>query len=258
MKGKLLSIFLIALLLIGCTAPKPEEIISKSKSELEIKPEDLLRLARDKGFNEEIIRALFENPVSNAELIVFYSQALAEHVNIDEELKRFADSLAAEIRIIGLVDENFLSNSSKVDEWLYKINHIIDVVNERFETNFPKIDLTQDEIRTARKILSYAPVLESYNKLYKASLKLPSNRDEDYWEFYKNLFLLLFDVAFVQGKVEYKVAFKSVWELIQILKLYKVQKVLGHKGYGLLLSEIHWSIRAEVGNIWKIRNVWSL
>jgi len=120
MKGKFLSILLIALLLIGCTASKPEEVISKSKSELEkytgIKLEDMLKFAHDKGFNEEIVRALFENPVSNAELIVFYSQALAESVNIDEESKTLADSLAAEIRVIGPVDENFLSNSSKVDK----------------------------------------------------------------------------------------------------------------------------------------------
>jgi hypothetical protein len=55
------------------------------------------------------------------------------------------------------------------------------------------------------------------------------------------------DVAILESKIGYKVAFRSTGELISALKLYKLRKILGNKGYALLLSEIHWYMREEFG-----------
>lgn len=44
--------------------------------------------------------------------------------------------------------------------------------------------------------------------------------------------------------------FKSTWEISRTLKLYNAKSVLGNKGCGLLLGEIHWVIRAEIGKGW--------
>jgi len=67
-----------------------------------------------------------------------------------------------------------------------------------------------------------------------------------------SLAFLTADVIFVEGKLGYKFAFKSTGELAAMLKLAKLRKFIGSKGYALILSIIHWRIRDLVGETWKM------
>jgi len=129
-----------------------------------------------------------------------------------------------------------------VDRLITRINYVIDIVNEEIGTDIPRIK-ENDAILFVKTLTKYAPAVNSYNKLHEVALKLPSDDDVDYLRFYVSLGLLLADVGIIEMKLGYKFAFKSTGEVANILKLYKLRKVFGNRGYALLLSEIHWYFR---------------
>ncbi|WP_148212121.1 hypothetical protein [Ferroglobus placidus] len=217
--------------------------------------EKLIELASKRGFNQEIVYDLFKDLKERIILFNFYFQALTEDITIPNDSKMLADDLAKIIKedIGGPINDTLFEDYETFKRQTYRINHIIETINEHFKTEIPKIKVSREyyeKLKVARKTMSYVPLVDSYNNLYYSSLKLPSDKNEHYWEFYKNLFLLGADIAFIEGKIGYRAAFKSTWEISNTLKLYNAKGVLGNKGYGLLLSEIHWLIRAEIGKGW--------
>lgn len=64
------------------------------------------------------------------------------------------------------------------------------------------------------------------------------------------MFLFAADFYFLEEKVAYRAAFLTTGKIASKLGLAKTQAVLGPKGYGLLLSEIHWMLRGEINEEW--------
>lgn len=58
------------------------------------------------------------------------------------------------------------------------------------------------------------------------------------------------DFYFLEQKVAYNAAFVTTGKIAATLGLAKTQAVLGPKGYGLFLSEIHWMLRGEINESW--------
>ena len=254
MRILLVSIF-VSILVSGCSQQIDERLIDQTVNTVEMLKEKLIELSGKRGFNQEIVYELFKDLKDRITLANFYFQALTEDVAISNESKILADDLAKIIKedIGGPLNDTFFEDYETFKRQSYRINHVIEMVNEHFKTEIPKIEVSKEyyeKLKVAKKTMSYIPLVDSYNDLYYSSLKLPSDRDEHYWEFYKNLFLLGADIAFIEGKMGYRAAFKSTWEISRTLKLYNAKSVLGNKGYGLLLSEIHWLIRAEIGKEW--------
>lgn len=244
---------LIFLLFAGCTQVNEVDDLVKNR-------EKVIDRAEELGFNSEILLELYEElkkDVINSDVITllkFHVEGLLEEKKVNESYKNFADYLATEIKEIGPVNETYFEDYKTFKRQTYRINRLSGTVNEKFGTDIPKMGLSReyyDRLRVAKKTMGYIPLIGSYNDLYESSEDLPSNQDEDYWEFYKNLFIFAADFAFIEQKVGYNVAFKSTGELAKAVKLYKSQKVLGSKGYGLLLSEIHWKIRGEIYKGWE-------
>ena len=97
----------------------------------------------------------------------------------------------------------------------------------------------------------YIPFIDSYNALYDAACKLPSNDDKDYIRFYICLASFIAEIVFIEYKLGYKIAFKSTREVATLLKLAKLRKLIGDKGYALILSIIHWKVRNLIGESWE-------
>jgi hypothetical protein len=273
------SLILFALLLTGCSqvekiAPiNPNKLVEEGKqfvnnaTQIEteevckflVNQEQLIEKAKELGFNTEIIAALCDelnrNPFNQEiiELLKFHIYALMQEKSINESHKKLADSLANNIKAIGPINETFFDDYDTFYRQTYRINHIAKTLNQEFGTQIPEIDLSKENfmgIQEIRKALGYSALIDSYNKLYESAEKLPSNRDEDYWEFYKNLFLFMADFYFLEEKVAYQASFKTTGIIATKLGLAKTQAVLGPKGYGLLLSEIHWMLRGEINEGW--------
>jgi len=214
-------------------------------------------LAKQIGLDKEIFLDLWEHYLENEsyqQLLDFHITALFERGNIEDEYKGIADNLARRIRQIGVIDGTIFENYEIFREKGIQFNHVIRTTNEHFSTTIPEIDLSienHQNLRGFKAVTTYVPVIESYNKLYNTSLKLPSETNEDYQNFYMNLFLFGADVAFVQQKVGYNAAFKSTGTLANAIGLSGSRAVLGDKGYGLLLSQIHWTIRGELQKGWE-------
>lgn len=228
-----------------------EEIINQEKQSI--------NEAKQLGFNTEIITALYDelkrNPANQEiiKLLKFHVDALMQEKSINESHKKLANSLARDIKAIGPINETFFEDYDTFNRQTYRINHIAKTLNQKFGTEIPEIDLSKENfmrIQEVRKALGYSALIDSYNKLYESAEKLPSNRDEDYWEFYKNLFLFMADFYFLEEKVAYRAAFTTTGKIAATLGLAKTQTVLGPKGYGLLLSEIHWMLRGEINEGW--------
>ncbi len=174
---------------------------------------------------------------------------LMQEKSISQAHKELANSLADEIRGIGPINDSFFEDYNTFNRQTYRFNHIVRTLNQELGTKIPEIDLSKEhyrKIQDIRKALGYATLIDSYNKLYESAEKLPSNNDEDYWEFYKNLFLFAADFYFLEEKLAYRAAFLTTGKIATKLGLAKTQAVLGPKGYGLLLSEIHWMLRGEI------------
>ena len=251
----LLALILISILISGCSQQIDERLIDQTVNTVGILKERLIELADKRGFNQEIIYELFKDLKDRITLANFYFQALTENVTVPDESKTLADDLAEIIKedTGGPLNDTFFEDYETFKRQSYRINHVIETVNEHFKTEIPKIEVSREyyeKLKVAKKTMSYIPLVDSYNDLYYSSLKLPSDRGKHYWEFYKNLFLLGADIAFIEGKMGYRAAFESTWEISRTLKLYNAKSVLGNKGYCLLLSEIHWLIRAEIGKGW--------
>jgi len=250
----LLILVLISILVSGCSQQIDERLVDQTVN-TEMLKEKLIELSGKRGFNQEIVHELFKDLKDRITLANFYFQALTEDITIPNESKMLADDLAKIIKedIGGPLNDTFFEDYETFKRQSYRINHVIETVNEHFKTEIPKIEVSREyyeKLKITKKTMSYIPLVDSYNDLYYSSLKLPSNRDEHYWEFYKNLFLLGADIAFIEGKIGYRAAFESTWEISRTLKLYNAKSVLGNKVYGLLLSEIHWLIRTEIGKGW--------
>ena len=274
------SLIIFTLLLTGCSQvnetvfKNPSKLVEEGKrfaentTRIEIEDiyrplinqeEQLIEKAKELGFDTEILTALYDelkkNPFNQEiiKLLKFYAEALMQEKSIDESHKKLADSLAKEIKAIGPINETYFEDYETFNRQTYRINHIAKTLNDRFGTEIPEIDLSRENfagIQEVRKALGYSALINSYNKLYESAEKLPSNRDEDYWEFYKNLFLFMADFYFLEEKVAYKAAFTTTGKIAATLGLAKTQAVLGPKGYGLLLSEIHWMLRGEINEGW--------
>ena len=176
-----------------------------------------------------------------------------EKKKIQLDHKKLADSIATEIKEVGPIDETYFEDYDTFHRQTYRFNHIVRTLNEKFGVNIPEMDLSGENHRAINYVragMSYIPLIKSYNELYYSAQKLPSEKDEDYWRFYKNLFLFASDFAFLHEKVAYGTAFKSTSMLASKLRLAKTQSVLGEKGYGLLLSEIYRLIRGEINKGW--------
>ncbi len=221
--------------------------------------EELTEKAKELGFDTEILTALYDelkrNPFNREiiELLEFYRDALMQEKSINESHKKLADTLAGEIKSIGPINETFFEDYQTFNRQTYRINHIAKTLNDRFGTEIPEIDLSRENfagIQEVRKALGYSALIDSYNKLYESAEKLPSKKDEDYWKFYKNLFLFMVDFYFLEERVAYQTSFKTTGLIATKLGLAKTQAVLGPKGYGLLLSEIHWMLRGEINEGW--------
>jgi len=276
-----ITLILFALLITGCSQleevkPKtPRKFVEKGKQfaenisqQVEIEEvyklllnqkEQLIEKANELDFNPKILIALFEelekNPFNQEiiELLKFHADALMEETTINESHKKLADVLADEIKAIGPINETFFEDYETFNRQTYRINHIAKTLNERFGTEIPEIDLSRENfagIQEVRRALGYSALIDSYNKLYESAEKLPSDKEKDYWEFYKNLFLFMADFYFLEEKVAYQASFKTTGLIATKLGLVKTQAVLGPKGYGLLLSEIHWMLRGEINEGW--------
>ena len=255
----LLIILLLSSSISGCLDNSTDmEQVQSKLSEYKIDPEkinNLVSVAEERGFNKEIIEYMVKNYGENVNLIKYYITALSEDIVLSPESEKFADNVAGIIKNdIGSINNTFFEDYETFSRQSYRLNHVIDLVNQDFKTTIPNIEISRDfhnDLKNFKSATSYIPLVEPYNKVYESSLVLPSTDEKRYWEFYKNIFLLGTDVAFIQGKLGYNVAYKSTWEINQALKLSKTRVVLGNKGYGLLLSEIHWKIRYEVGERWE-------
>jgi len=219
--------------------------------------DQVCELANRTGFDAEILLELGEHyPESESfrQLLDFHIIALFEEKNIDDCYKGTADSLAGYIQQIGTINDTFFEDYETFREKGVQFNHVVRTTNEHFSTAIPEIDLSIENHRSlhgVKTVMTYAPVIDSYNKLYEASSKLHSEVDEDYQNFYTNLFLFGADIAFVQQKAGYHAAFKSTGSLANTVGLSGSRAVLGDKGYGLLLSQIHWMIRGELHKGWE-------
>ncbi|MBO8180194.1 MAG: hypothetical protein H0Z19_06890 [Archaeoglobus sp.] len=215
----------------------------------------MIKRAEEIGFNKDIIVELYnecKNPTNQSvlKLLIFHFDALMQEKSISQAHKDIANSLADEIKEIGPINEAFFEDYNIFNRQTYRLNHVIRTLNQEFGTKIPEIDTSEEHYRKIRNVLGYTTLIDSYNELYKSAGKLPSNRDEDYWKFYMNFFLFMADFYFLEEKVAYKTAFVTTGKIAATLGLAKTQAVLGPKGYGLLLSEIHWMLRGEINEGW--------
>ena len=254
----LLIILLLSSSISGCLDNSTDMKQVQSKlSEYQIEPQqvtNLINMADERGFNKEIIKDLVKNIDENRDLIIFHLNALSEDANLTISSKQFADVIANVLKNdVGAIDNTFVEDYETFERKSIQLNYVIDLLNQDFKTTFPKIEISRDfhnDLKNYESASSYIPIIEPYNKVYESSLMLPNNDKKYYTEFYKNVLLLGTDIAFIEGKLGYNLAYKSTWEINQALKLSNTRAVLGNKGYGLLLSEIHWKIRYEVGEKW--------
>ena len=182
-----------------------------------------------------------------------YHKSIFHDFQIEDYYIGAADEIAEDIRKIGPLNKSFFDNYDAFHENAHKLNHIVVFTNDLSGSTFPEIDYTfesYNRLKEIQVIMSYTPILDTYNELYKSSLRLHSDYMHDYHAFYTNLFLFGSDVAFTQQKIGYKMAFKSTNELIKAVRLYRTQKIIGPNGYALLLSYIHWMIRDEINQKW--------
>ncbi|GAB7014991.1 hypothetical protein [Methanogenium cariaci] len=159
-----------------------------------------------------------------------------------------ADTIAERVCEIGEIDESFFTDYDYFAERARKFDHIIKAVNENFNTKYPRLEVTPEihnQLQIYRKTSSFVPVIDSYNQLHIASQKLHSEVNDDYYDFYKNLFIFGADVAFTKENMAYKVAYRVTGILAIKTGLSHCTKVIGYQGYGLVLHSIHWKIRAE-------------
>lgn len=160
-----------------------------------------------------------------------------------------ADNIASTICGIGEIDERLFTDYDYFAEKLYKLEHVTKALNENLNLKIQNLEVSKENFNLLakyRKISSFVPVIDSYTQLYNSSKKLPSEYNEDYYNFYMNLFIFGADIAFTQQQMAYKGAFKATGILADTIGLKYSTKIIGYQGYGLVLSSIHWKIRNEV------------
>lgn len=148
----------------------------------------------------------------------------------------------------GEIDEAFFTDYDYFKENTEKFDRLIKTINENFDTHYQTLDVSKNfykQLQLYRKTSSFIPVIDSYNELHIASQKLHSEENADYYIFYKNLFIFAVDVAFTKENMAYKTAYRATGILARTTGLSHCTKIIGYQGYGLVLHEIHWKIRAE-------------
>lgn len=127
-------------------------------------------------------------------------------------------------------------------------NQMIVDMNSLLGTNF-----NQASINNACSFgIQVAPMLGTYNGVIQSARSLDPNNATSITSFYEKLFLLAADVFIVNSAIDelsYKTAFKSTGELNDSLKLGKLSELCGDACYSEVLSQIHWFIRDNFGNM---------
>ncbi len=251
---------LLATLLLGCStipvSEDAEKVLQKGVEIVEgIDPSTFIELARENGVSVEMVEDLLRDPSKNLELLKFQLNAFYDTQPVPEDAKVVANEMAKYIREIGPMNESVLKNYNEFKRQMIRVNRVIETVNDEFDTQIPEIRISTQyhvDLRLLGKTMGYLPLVDSYNRLYNSSLLVyPGCEDKYYKRFYRDLALLGAEIAFIESKLGYRVAFKGTWEIAQTLKLYNLRPLLGDKGYGLILSEVHWLLRGEFGEKWK-------
>jgi hypothetical protein len=140
------------------------------------------------------------------------------------------------------IDSSVFETSGEFDRQSYRLYHATNTVNEHFNKEVSTTKL-QSTMSSAGSLSKYTPLVGSYNRMYDASCAVEPGDDESLERFYVASASFGVEAALVQQQVFFKTSFVATRYTTNRLSLMKVRTVTGDKGYGLLLSEIHWAYR---------------
>lgn len=132
--------------------------------------------------------------------------------------------------------------SSEFDRQSYRLEHGANVIHENFNTHVSSTKL-QSAMDRAGRLSKYTPLVGSYNRMHNASCAVTPDNEASLERFYIATASFGIETALVQQQVFFKTSFVATRYTTNTLSLMKVRTVVGDKGYGLLLSEIHWAYR---------------
>jgi len=186
------------------------------------------------GYDEELI-ALIQ---SFSELDAGFDQSLAAGVAV---------KISSGLEELEPIDPTRLEDYESFKRNVERFNRVSDIIKENTGKDFGKITISRgkyDEIMSTA--VKYAPLVNSYNELIESSKNLDPEDEDSVRRFYIALFLVGVDIALINSGAIYKGTYKSVWEINQALGLREVVPFIGYKGYGFLLSSIHWTLRGYI------------
>lgn len=132
--------------------------------------------------------------------------------------------------------------SSEFERQSYRLEHGTNVIHENFNRHVSPTKL-QSAMDRAGGLSKYTPLVGSYNRMHNASCEVSQDDEASLERFYIATASFGIEAALVQQQVFFKTSFIATRYTTNMLSLMKVRTVVGDKGYGLLLSEIHWAYR---------------
>ena len=150
--------------------------------------------------------------------------------------------ISSEIKEFPPIDETTFASVSKFKNFVNDINEILKVSNNRFGTNFRRIETNDVKFkefsRNLNKIQKYTPLIKSYNNLINSANSINKNKSETINRFYENLFLFGIDVVLVHNQVFHKFTYTSVDYLANELRLVKIKNICGYNCYNFIIAQL--------------------
>ena len=158
------------------------------------------------------------------------------------ETQRRAETVRAAQTLCSDSDTSVFDTVDKFDRQSPRLTHATNTINEHFNKEISTNRL-QSMMSGVDKISKFTPLVGSYNRMYDASCEVDQNDDESIEQFYMASAAFGVEAALVQQQVFFKSSFVATRYTTNRLSLMKLRTVTGNKGYGLLLSEVHWAYR---------------
>lgn len=171
----------------------------------------------------------------------FYRELPTTATERRTETVRAAHALCAESRPI---EQSVFEASDEFDRQSYRLYHATNTVNENFNKEVSTRKL-RSAMSSAGSISKYTPLVGSYNRMYEAACAVDPEDDASIERFYIASASFGVEAVLVQQQIFFKSSFAATRYTTNKLSLMKIRTVTGDKGYGMLLSEIHWAYRGS-------------
>lgn len=149
---------------------------------------------------------------------------------------------------VSVEDLKAMEEPGNVSRQLLRLEYIIEVFNENFDSNLEKKWLNEPQ-KKVNKVARYAPLFGSYNHLRDCACAVDVHDQESVEEFYIATALFAVELMFFYTGVPYKASFKITRGFTHATGLSRIANHCGWRCYALTMSEVHWAIRGTFYNL---------